>query len=189
MAGVAAGAVAVMVKSVPEYWILACDFIYVILFPQLLCAVFLKFVNVYGSIFGAIIGILLRLGGGENVFGIPVFIKYPFYDNDNNVQVFPFRTFAMGISMLTLMLFSLLSECVKPKQKHITQDEVDILRISYKDPTQEKATSFSKISRNSGSYNNIAASATELRNRDDRTLLRTSLITKESVNYTEDASL
>lgn len=179
MAGVASGAVAIMVKNIADYWILSCDFIYVILFPQLLCAVFLKFVNIYGSVFAVIISVLLRLGAGETILCIPVFIKYPFFDEENEEQLFPFRTLAMLVSILTLILFSLIAEYAKPKTKEISQDEVDILRISYRDPQQEKSHSFSKISRYSGSYNNIAASATELRNRDDKALLRTSMTRRE----------
>ena len=55
------------VKSVYGLFYLCADFVYVILFPQLVSVVYLPFVNVYGSIVGYIMGLVLRLIGGEKV--------------------------------------------------------------------------------------------------------------------------
>jgi len=56
-----------LVKSVYGLFYLCADFVYVILFPQLVAVIYLPFVNVYGSIVGYIIGLVLRLIGGERV--------------------------------------------------------------------------------------------------------------------------
>ena len=56
-----------LIKSVYGLFYLCADFVYVILFPQLVAAIYLPFVNVYGSIVGYVIGLILRLIGGERV--------------------------------------------------------------------------------------------------------------------------
>ena len=85
------------------------DLVYVILFPQLLIVVHFKsWVNTYGSLFAYIIGMFLRLGGGEPLIHLPPLIHYPLY-TEKDGQMFPFRTFAMITSMTSLMLVSQLA--------------------------------------------------------------------------------
>eukprot|EP00111_Clytia_hemisphaerica_P011213 TCONS_00032852-protein len=161
-----------------DLWILSCDCIYVVLFPQLLCAVYVKWVNVYGAFPAIMVGSALRICGGIREFGVPAWIKFPFYDMENERQVFPFRTLAMGCSLLVLVLGSLIARRIEERfGANLSQDEIDILKISYKEPEIGEFTSFSKITRWSGSYNNITASALELRNkgREDKSLLKATL--------------
>jgi high affinity choline transporter 7 len=72
-------------------------------------------VNTYGSLSAYIIGMFLRLAGGENLIGLPALIHYPLYkeseiEGEPGVQLFPFRTFAMLISMTTLISVSQLAK-------------------------------------------------------------------------------
>eukprot|EP00795_Rhopilema_esculentum_P010376 gene10376-19077_t len=99
---------ALTIKSIYSLWALCSDLVFVILFPQLLCAIYVPFVNTYGSVAAYCIGLILRLGGGEAVIGLSPFIKYPLYDEKLKKQLFPFRTLAMLVSLLTLILVSLL---------------------------------------------------------------------------------
>ena len=91
------------------------DLVYVILFPQLLIVVHFKdWVNTYGSLFAYCIGMFLRLGGGENLIHLPPLIKYPMYkeadtEGELGTQLFPFRTFAMITSMISLVSVSQLA--------------------------------------------------------------------------------
>lgn len=86
------------------------DLVYVILFPQLVCVVHYKeYCNTYGSLSGYIVGFLLRALGGEDILNLPPFIKYPWY-NEIDGQLFPFRTFAMLSSLVTLISVSILSK-------------------------------------------------------------------------------
>ena len=78
----------------------------------LMCAFivfFSKSVNTYGSLFAYIVGSFIRLAGGENLIGLPPLIKYPWYDEAAGMQMFPFRTVAMILSMASLILVSLLT--------------------------------------------------------------------------------
>ncbi|KAF9798418.1 hypothetical protein SFRURICE_003064 [Spodoptera frugiperda] len=86
------------------------DLVYVILFPQLLMVVhFKKYCNTYGSLAAYIVALLVRLSGGEKLLGLPAFIHYPGWDAENEVQLFPFRTMAMSLSLFTLAFISWLS--------------------------------------------------------------------------------
>jgi Na+/proline symporter len=93
------------VSTIYGLFILAADFVYVILFPQLVCVLFVPRTNTTGAVAGYILAVLLRIGAGEPFIGLPTFIKYPFY-NDKDLQLFPFRTFAMVVSFLTIILVS-----------------------------------------------------------------------------------
>lgn len=102
--GIAATLIALNVTSVYALWFLCSDFVYCLLFPQLVTALFDKRANVYGSIAGFVIGAILRFGGGEAALRIPTFIQYPMIEE--GVVLFPFRTLAMVSSLLTIIVVS-----------------------------------------------------------------------------------
>lgn len=103
---------ALTIKSIYGLWALCSDLVFVILFPQLLCAIYVPFVNTYGSLAALIVGLILRLGGGEAVIGLKPFIKYPLFDENLNKQMFPFRTLAMAVSLVTLLVVSYITMVV-----------------------------------------------------------------------------
>ena len=105
--GAAATAMALTVGSIYVLFLLCSDLVYAILFPQLCCVIYVKAANTYGSISGYILGLVLRVGGGEDKIGFPAFIKYPFYDEVMG-QLFPFRTLSMIISFITIVVVSYL---------------------------------------------------------------------------------
>ena len=111
--GIAATLIALQVKSVYELWFLCSDFVYCILFPQLILALFDKKTNTIGSLVGFIVALILRIGGGEAVLGIPTFLPYPMIGEDGVVN-FPFRTTAMLSSMITIMVVSRLTHTWSP---------------------------------------------------------------------------
>lgn len=99
--------VGLTVESIYALFHLCSDLVFCILFPQLVGAVHISFVNTYGSIAAYIIGLFLRLTGGEELIGFPALFKYPGYKN--NSQNFPFRTLGMVISFIVLLLVSQLT--------------------------------------------------------------------------------
>ena len=103
--GAAATAMSLTVGSIYVLFHLCSDLVFVILFPQLCCVIYVKFSNTYGSIMGYILGLLLRVMGGEDKIGFPAFIKYPFYDEVKG-QLFPFRTLSMIVSFITIIVVS-----------------------------------------------------------------------------------
>ncbi|XP_064476551.1 high-affinity choline transporter 1-like isoform X3 [Ornithodoros turicata] len=110
---------ALSVTSVYALWIFSSDLVYVLLFPQLVSVFYFEVrtvfhinyehTNAYGSVCGFVLGALLRLISGEPSMGVPVLLRYPFYDEDTG-QRFPFRTFCMFLSFTSLLLFSKLTE-------------------------------------------------------------------------------
>lgn len=83
------------------------DLVYVILFPQLLMVVhFQHHCNTYGSLAAYLIAFFVRLSGGEPLMGLKAFVHYPGYDEATQRQLFPFRTMAMLISLITLIFVS-----------------------------------------------------------------------------------
>lgn len=96
--GTAATLIAFQVGSVYELWFLCSDFVYCLLFPALVCALFDKQSNRHGALAGFIVAAILRFGGGDETLGIPTFLPYP--------GDFPFRTTAMLGGLLTIMAVS-----------------------------------------------------------------------------------
>lgn len=107
--GLAAAWLAVAVGSVYTLFVLCSDLVYVILFPQLVLALFYSRTNTIGSVCGIIVGLILRVGGGESSLGIPALIPYPL-TNSEGVSDFPFRTLAMLASLVTIFLVSNLTQ-------------------------------------------------------------------------------
>lgn len=102
--GVLSTAMALTIPSIYGLWSMCSDLVYVILFPQLLMVVHFKdYCNTYGSLAAYIIAFLVRLSGGEEMLGLSPLIHYPGYDEENKVQLFPFRTMAMLMSLVTLI--------------------------------------------------------------------------------------
>ena len=97
----------ITIKSVYGLWFLCSDLVYVVLFPQLCCVVYMKNTNTYGSMSAYWIGILLRLSAGEALFGLDPLIHFPMFVNGE--QKFPFRTLSMLTSFFLIITVSLLT--------------------------------------------------------------------------------
>jgi high affinity choline transporter 7 len=96
--GVAATLIAFQVQSVYALWFLCSDFVYCLLFPALVCALFDPRANKWGALVGFLLAAFLRFGGGDETLGIPAYLPYP--------ADFPFRTFAMASGMSAIIIIS-----------------------------------------------------------------------------------
>ncbi|XP_067419634.1 high affinity choline transporter 1 [Emydura macquarii macquarii] len=111
--GASATAMALLAKSVYGLWYLSSDLVYIIIFPQLLCVLFIKGTNTYGAIAGYLFGLILRITGGEPYLYLQPLIFYPGYYADKNhiyIQRFPFKTLAMLTSFFTNIAVSYLAK-------------------------------------------------------------------------------
>jgi high affinity choline transporter 7 len=104
--GVLATAMGITIESIYGLWFLCADLVYVILFPQLVSVVYIKWSNTYGSLSGYLVGLTLRLLGGEPLILLPATIWYPGYNPVTEVQLFPFKTLTMLISFGTICAVS-----------------------------------------------------------------------------------
>lgn len=101
--GAMATAMAITVESIYDLWYLCSDLVYVVLFPQLCCVIYLRGTNTYGSLAGFITALFFRLSGGEKAMYVPTMIKYPFYDEVAKMQLFPYKTLSMLLSLSVLI--------------------------------------------------------------------------------------
>ncbi|XP_073330232.1 high-affinity choline transporter 1-like [Pagrus major] len=120
--GALATAMALLTGSVYGLWYLSSDLVYVIIFPQLLSVLFVKGTNTYGSVAAYVVGLLLRIGGGEPYLKLPPFIYYPGWVTQERVhhltgdvehfvqQRFPFKTMSMVASFLANVAVSYLTK-------------------------------------------------------------------------------
>ncbi|KAK0057487.1 high-affinity choline transporter 1 [Biomphalaria pfeifferi] len=100
-------------------FILAADFVFVIIFPQLTAILYCpKFTNTLGSVAGYLVGFLLRVGAGEPLINMPVWIYFP----EICGQMFPFRTFAMIVSFVTIVVVTFLTR-LKPVSRFFIKFE------------------------------------------------------------------
>jgi high affinity choline transporter 7 len=113
--GVLATLLALSVQSVYTLWFLCGDLVYTILFPQLVAALYFRWSNQWGAVSGALVGLVLRIGGGEPLLGVPAIIPYPMNDPELGV-LFPFRTVAMLTSLLAIGLVSWLTAQWNPSR-------------------------------------------------------------------------
>ena len=96
--GALATVLALKVQSVQALWFFTSDLVFVLLFPQLLFALFDRRANLSGSIAAFAVSLVLRVGGGEPLLGIPPLIPYP--------ETVPFRTLAAAAGLVLLPLVS-----------------------------------------------------------------------------------
>jgi high affinity choline transporter 7 len=120
LVGIAAMLLALRIQSVYTLWFLCSDFVYCILFPQLVTALFDKRANSLGSLCGFVVATGLRLGGGEPILGLPTWISYPMIDADGVVN-FPFRTTSMLAGLVTIMVVSRLTIRISPPRPLISR--------------------------------------------------------------------
>jgi high affinity choline transporter 7 len=120
--GAAAAVMALEIRSVQELWFFTSDLVFVLLFPQLLYALFDSKVNLPGSITAFAVSFLLRLGGGEPLLGLAPLLPYPemlagllpgspesWYDPAGGRMLFPFKLLAAGAGLVLLPIVSRLT--------------------------------------------------------------------------------
>ncbi|MBP7283578.1 MAG: sodium:solute symporter family protein [Leptospiraceae bacterium] len=134
--GILATLIALKVQSIYTLWILCSDFVYCLLFPALVTALFDKKSNFYGALAGFIVAFILRFGGGEPSLGIPTVLPYPILDatselaaNGSRIAVlFPFRTFAMFSGLISIILVSRLTQKLSPAKELTLENSDELLQ-------------------------------------------------------------
>lgn len=110
--GTAATLLSLQVESVYALWFLCSDFVYCLLFPALVCALFDPLANRTGALAGLVVAAVLRFGGGDATLGIPTIIPYPMIED--GLVLFPFRTLAMVSGLLTILMVSRMTQGYDP---------------------------------------------------------------------------
>lgn len=118
--GGAAAVLALNVQSVQALWFFTSDLVFVLLFPQLVFALYDRKANLCGSVAAFAVSLVLRLGGGEPLFGLAPVIPYPelvasvlpigeaslWYDPTTGALLFPYKTLATTVGLVLLPVVS-----------------------------------------------------------------------------------
>jgi high affinity choline transporter 7 len=128
--GIAAALMALRVRNVAALWFFTSDLVFVLLFPQLVMALFDPRANRIGSIAAFAASLTLRLGGGEPLFGWLPWIPYPelcggllpgtpadWYDSETGAMIFPFKSIAAAAGLIVLPVVSRLTSRWDPPKE------------------------------------------------------------------------
>ncbi|XP_069748597.1 high affinity choline transporter 1-like [Narcine bancroftii] len=109
---------ALCTSTIYGLYALSADIVYVVLFPQLVCVLYVPCVNRLGLVTGVLTGTVLRITGGEPLFHFPAVIQYPggYFQDNYFVQTFPYKTFAMLSSLITTVVLSHISNVNWPER-------------------------------------------------------------------------
>jgi high affinity choline transporter 7 len=121
LVGAIAAVLALRAQSVQALWYFTSDLVFVLLFPQLVAALYDPRATRLGSTVAFGVSLLLRLGGGEPLLGLSPFIRYPellarvfpmdpaaWYDA-SGAMLWPFRILAAAAGMILLPVVSRLT--------------------------------------------------------------------------------
>ncbi|XP_076015612.1 high-affinity choline transporter 1-like [Genypterus blacodes] len=129
LVGVAGTALTSLNNSIMVFWILGSDIAYTIMFPQLICVLFFSISNGYGSFFGFVFGVLLRVLSGEPSLGLPIVLHFPGCTLEEGVYVqhAPIRTISMLSTIFATLLFSYLTSLLF--NNGLIPERYDLLKV------------------------------------------------------------
>ena len=128
---------ALKVQSVQALWFFTSDLVFVLLFPQLVYALFDRQANRIGSMAAFFVSLLLRIGGGEPLLGLKPLIPYPefftnnpaqWYDPATGAMLFPYKTLAAAAGMVLLPVVSRLTRRLSQSRQLANVYEAEMMK-------------------------------------------------------------
>lgn len=97
--------------NIMMFWILGSDLSYSTILPQLICVLFTDVSNGYGATAGFLVSVTMRVLCGEPIFGLPAILQFPGYslEDGHYIQRAPVKTICMLISLVSILVFSILT--------------------------------------------------------------------------------
>lgn len=116
-------------KSLLVFLFLGAEVAYVVVFPQLLCVLFVNKSNGYGVVTGLLTGLTLKLLNGDPSLGLTPVLRYPacIRSDGANVQCVPVKTISMLTVLAAIVLFSYLAAALF--HRGLLPERVDVFRV------------------------------------------------------------
>ncbi|XP_033836040.1 high affinity choline transporter 1-like [Periophthalmus magnuspinnatus] len=111
MFGLVGASLTFLHTGVMAFWVLGGEIAYILMFPQLVCVLFVSISNGYGAAAGFFTGLLSRLLCGEPMLGLPPAIHFPGCVQEDGVyvQYSPIRSICVLVVFGTILLVSYVS--------------------------------------------------------------------------------
>ncbi|CAH1778731.1 unnamed protein product [Owenia fusiformis] len=136
--GILASITAIYADTIYGLVLFGSEFGLVMVFPHLVCSMYIPVSNGYGALIGSSLSLILRIGGGDELMNLAPFIPYPPYDH--KTQLFPVRILCVLVAIVTTVVISVVTRCLF--QNGIISKQFDVLNQF---PDKDNATDTNEL--------------------------------------------